>query len=389
MRKFDYIKDYNKINIEVKKYFLQFEEDLKLIISREENNEVFIKAYKVLEEFKNKYSDMYNIYNQILNDLLSSENVEYCYKNGKYKIDASLLGLEFEKDLNNIYILEEYLKEYIIRIWKRDLTSFDNIENGKDFMAVVHASYLLPGVKGDPNYKNNSFSKLYLSCSLLTSLDLNTFNDIKALYVIGVDEDNYISSSYEDCVTRDSNNQSINTVGEIDIDGEKHYIEIGYSGLDRSSNVLAVPKMIEELSVQRELQGTKELYRYNTLTNEVVLDRTKSKRIGGILLSNGCDILLSEYINFKQNNVKFKCINKGLYRQKNNIVPYTEEEYNNFIIELDNVDNIISKYNISLEVIEGYYNEVIIPMKYDSVVMREINRRFSKYLPNIYLEKNR
>lgn len=316
MRKFNYIKDYNKINLEVKKYLLQFEEDLKLIISKEENNEVFIRVYKILKEFKNKYSDMYNIYNQILKDLLSNENVEYCYKNGKYKIDASLLGLEFEKDLNNIYILEEVLKEYIVKIWKRDLTSFDNIENGKDFMVVVHASYLLPGVKGDSNYKNNNLSKLYLSCSLLTSLDLNTFNDIKTLYVINVDEDNYIASSYEDCVTRDSNNQSINVVKEIEIDGVKHYIEIGHSDSRKSSNVLSTPKVLEKLSLQRELQDTKELYRYNSLTNEVVLDRTKSKRVGGILLSNGCDILLNEYINFKQNNIRFKCINKGLYRQK-------------------------------------------------------------------------
>lgn len=383
MRKFNYIKDYNKINIEINKYLLSFEEDLKLIISLENNNEKFISAYNKIMKFKNKYSDLYDVYNQILKDLLSSENVEYCYKNGKYKEDASLLGLEFERDLDEIFKLEEDLIEDITKIWKRDLTNFDNIENGKDFMTVVHASYLLPGVEGDSNYRYNSFAKLYLSCSLLTSLDLNTFDDIKTLYVMDVNEDNYISSSYEDCVTRDSNNQTINTVKEIKVDGEKHYIEIGYSGLDKSSNVLAVPKMIEQLSVQREFDSTKELYRYNTLTNEVVLDRTKTKRVGGILLSNGCDVLLSEYIYFKQNNIRFKCINKGLYRQNKNIPPYTEEEYNTFLIELDNMDNAINEYNIPLEVIEGYYYEVVIPMQYDERIMKDINRRFSKYIASI------
>ena len=40
---------------------------------------------------------------------------------------------------------------------------------------------------------------------------------------------------------------------------------------------ISSPKMIEELSIQRELKDSGELYRYNSQTNEVVLDRTKNK----------------------------------------------------------------------------------------------------------------
>ncbi len=36
---------------------------------------------------------MHDVYNKILNDLLSNESVEYCVKNGKYKEDASLGGI--------------------------------------------------------------------------------------------------------------------------------------------------------------------------------------------------------------------------------------------------------------------------------------------------------
>ena len=46
--------------------------------------------------------------------------------------------------------------------------------------------------------------------------------------------------------------------------------------------------MIEGLSLKRELKDSGELYRYNSLTNEVVLDRTKTKMRGAILLSDGC-----------------------------------------------------------------------------------------------------
>lgn len=74
--------------------------------------------------------------------------------------------------------------------------------------------------------------------------------------------------------------------------------------------------MIEELSIQRELKDSGELYRYNSQTNEVVLDRTKTRVVGALLLSNGCDLLLGEHINLKQRGIRFKCINKGLYRQK-------------------------------------------------------------------------
>ena len=65
-----------------------------------------------------------------------------------------------------------------------------------------------------------------------------------------------------------------------------------------------------ETSVRRELKDSEELYRYNSLTNEVVLDRTKTKMRGAILLSDGCDLLLEEYLHLKSLEVKFKCINK-------------------------------------------------------------------------------
>ena len=380
MRKFNYINDYSLINSSVRGYIIELEKELAMLIDMEEDNNIYIETYKKLKEFKNKYSDLYDIYNRILNDLLSSESVEYCFKYGKYKGDASLIGLEFEKDLKEIFVLEERCRSNSVKLWERDLTSYDNITNGEKFMTVIHASYFEPGVRGDSNYHDNEYSKQYLSCSLMSDRELNTFGDAKTLFVMEINSDNYIASSFVDSVTSESTTPNFNTLKEIDVNGSKHYIDAGYIN-DKKSSVTSIssPKMIEELSVERELKDSGELYRYNSQTNEVVLDRTKTKMRGAILLSDGCDLLLGEYLRLKSLGVKFKCINKGLYRQKNNIPPYTEEEYNNFLISLDSLDDVIERYNVSYEDLFGFYQEVVIPMKYDEKVMNHINKKFSFY----------
>ena len=270
------------------------------------------------------------------------------------------------------------------------ITNYDNITNGEDFMTVIHASYLEPGVKGELNYHDNVYSKQYLSCSLISDRELNTFGDAKTLFVMDVNSDSYIASSFVDSVTSETTKADFNTLKEIDVNGNKHYIKVGYTN-DMKSSVTSIssPKMIEELSIQRELKDSGELYRYNSQTNEVVLDRTKTRVVGALLLSNGCDLLLGEYINLKQRGIRFKCINKGLYRQKNNISPYNEEEYNKFIISLDSLDEVISRYNISDDLLREYYYEVVLPMKYDDNVMKVINKKFSLYLPDIASGKGR
>ena len=380
MRKFNYITDYSLINSSVRGYITELEKELAMLIDMEVNNDIYIDTYKKLKEFKSKYSDLYGIYNKILNDLTSGDNVEYCFKYGKYKDDASLVGLEFEKDLKEIFELEEKCRDYSIKLWERDITNYDNITNGEDFMTVIHASYLEPGVKGELNYHDNEYSKQYLSCSLISDRELNTFGDAKTLFVMDVNSDSYIASSFVDSVTSETTKADFNTLKEIDVNGSKHYIKVGYTN-NRKEAVTSIgsPKMIEGLSLKRELKDSGELYRYNSLTNEVVLDRTKTKMRGAILLSDGCDLLLEEYLRLKSLGVKFKCINKGLYRQKSNISPYTDEEYNNFLISLDNLDDVIRRYNVSYEDLFDFYQEVVIPMKYDERVMNDINKKLSFY----------
>ena len=104
MRKFSYITDYVLINSSVRGYITELEKELAMLIDMEVNNGIYIDTYKKLKEFKSKYSDLHGIYNRILNDLTSGDNVEYCFKYGKYKDDASLVGLEFEKRFKKRYL---------------------------------------------------------------------------------------------------------------------------------------------------------------------------------------------------------------------------------------------------------------------------------------------
>ena len=117
MRKFSYITDYVLINSSVRGYITELEKELAMLIDMEVNNGIYIDTYKKLKEFKSKYSDLYDVYNRILNDLTSGDNVEYCFKYGKYKDDASLVGLEFEKDLKEIFlVLEKKLERILMKM---------------------------------------------------------------------------------------------------------------------------------------------------------------------------------------------------------------------------------------------------------------------------------
>lgn len=66
-----------------------------------------------------------------------------------------------------------------------------------------------------------------------------------------------------------------------------------------------------------------------------------------------------------------------------------KKEYNKFIISLDSLDEVISRYNISDDLLREYYYEVVLPMKYDDNVMKVINKKFSLYLPDIASGKGR
>lgn len=390
MRKFSYITDYSLLSTTIKGYLYQLELEINYLKDIT-NNEIYDRGLQIINSFKDNFPNLNTIRDTILNDLLNPRNIEYYYKNNKYPSDASEIGMEIEKELKKIFILEEELKNFAINYWENDLTSFDNITNGEDFMVVGHASYILPGTPDNFNYRSNNLNKQYLSCSLFSNNELNSFNNFKTIYIVSVNKDNYISSSGFDTVTFEPTNPSFHTVKEINIDGNIHYIDVGYSyDLKKSVTTISIPKLIEKLSIKRELEQNGELFSYdNSLTNEIVLDRTKTKIDGALLLSNGCDLLLQDYLYLKQHNVKFKCINKGLYRMNNGLPEYTDKEFNQFKMELLNINNFLLHNCLSIDFLINYYEDVVVSMKYSDYINKMIIEEFSKYIDISLIESTK
>jgi len=314
--------------------------------------------------------------------LLSESNVSYCFKHKEYPKDASQIGEKFESDIKKIFALEEKLKNYSVLKWKNRLTRFDDIVNGAPFMVVGHASYLLPGTKNCGHYRANMYSKLYLSCSLLSDKEFNTFNSIKTVFVTEIDDNNYISSSSFDSVTSDVTIPAFETLKQIEDHGDIHYVKVGYSNdMKKVVTSISTPELIEQFTLEKELRENGELFKYdNSLTNEIVLDRTTTNVTGALLLSNGCDLLINEYLFLKQNNMKFKCLNKGLYREQNGLSQYTDKELNIFLQNMKKLDEMVISGSLDYSLLLDYYNEVVIPMDYCKEILDMIRNTFSKYV---------
>ena len=353
MRYFDYRKDYSNINIEVDSYIREFIKELNCLIEME-GLDVYRNALNLLKEFSDKYPDLYSTSQKILGELLSNEN----------PIDgSSKTGVEFQKDLYRIFELEESLSKLAEKKFE-EMTPFEEIENGGEFMVVGHASYQLPGVSNNPNYRKNQ--KEYLSCSLFSNNHLNTFMDEKIVYLVDVTKENFVSASHYDVVTRGTKYPSIHSLKEVETDEGKEYIDVGFT-LDKDKYALSIatPKVVERLTLEREKQLG------NPSVNEIVLLRGKTVSNKALLVADETDLLLDEFMVLRKNNIDFKCINKGLYNE--------EERYDKS--KLEELDQSLSNIGIyGLNTLQDYYKNVVLKMNYSNDVLERINNSFSKYI---------
>ena len=385
MRHFNYIKEFCGMAIVINSYIKEMKKELQYLIDVE-NKPMYYHFLETILAFEKKYPNIYEIESGILSDLMSVENVEYYYKNNSYKEDASRIGYFFQKDLYKIFEMEEQLKQIAIEAFIDKMTDFDDIVNGEDFMVVGHASYQLPGLPGDKKYRyNKCFGKHYISCTLLSNLELNIFQDNSIFYLVDVNKENYLSGTYYDVATRECSQPSIYTVGKIEFNGEKSYVDAGYTyDNDKFALSIATPKVIEKMSVERELSENVELYKYtNSLTNEIVLDRDKTSLKGCLLVANETKILFSEFYSLLQNNMKFKCINIGIYKEKRGINRYDVNDLKIFKSELIQTINYwknILDYDSFVLFLENYYRQVVIPMNYSDEILMIINEEFLKYI---------
>ena len=117
--------------------------------------------------------------------------------------------------------------------------------------------------------------------------------------------------------------------------------------------------------------------------NEVILDKEKTNYTGMVLLSDGCDCLIDEYLSAVQARcsmgLEFKCLNKELYCEAGIIMPERLEELSNSIdLSIEFCQN---NYGVeqTKEILDGYVQEVVLPMHYSSEVVELYQSKVENY----------
>lgn len=329
MKKFDYRNDCMLINNYVFEYLKKMRleiEELSLI----ENNMMYDSAIQVMDAFDRKYSNLEYVSHRIMDDLLSKKNMETYKNQGYFSFESSKLGLDFQNDLNNIFELEKELKDFSIDYWYYEITQFNSIKNGDKFRVVAF------GIDEYKNIINDIFAKSLLTCSLVSDQFIKDVES-KILYITNVNFENYVSSTV---VNKYSNSEAIETA-------------------------ICTPKVIEKICLDN-----------SDCLNQIKLIKYESYIDGALLVGNGCDLLLDEYRFLKENKIKFKCINKGLYNSET----YSNDEYIEFINKISELEHREVLSDKEKEFLVDYYNEVVVKMNYNEDIINVIKSAIAKHV---------
>ena len=374
MRNFDYLRDrvYTVDLVRIIKeyqsilqsytldYFLEMEqEQVKLFSS---------KIISFLENFDHPYP---NDLSSRINEELLDPNVVNKLQPPKYQYphDASFTGCQVEVVASELFCSEDSIANYVARIWEKSLSGFSSFENGEDFSFVATVTSNPEQFPGGRYYRANGHA--YTCATLFTSNMLDSFQDGKLLLVTDVNNKNFLGASEVDIATREETYPSLKTLGKVG----NQYIGAGYSFSGNVCTRLLTPDLLEKRRLTlNELSG-------NSI-NEVILDKEKTNYTGIILLSDGCDFLIGEYLTaleaHKSMNLNFKCLNKMLY-QPYIIMPEQLQMLS------DKIDSRISFYedNYGVEatknILSGYIQDVVTAMKYSSEVENLIILKVQSY----------
>lgn len=376
MRCFDYLRDSTmtgdlfRIVREFRSIMQEYDYGQFLDDEKRDIEKFYSEVTSFLDEFDLPFSN--DLSSKINTELLSPEVVnklEPPYYH--YPHDASPLGCKVEVLVNELFQFEDVVSNYVARVWGDGLGSFSSFENGKDFSFVATATDNPEQFPGGPYYRKNGHA--YTSATLFTDQMMDSFMDRKLLLVTEVSSSNLLGMSEVDIATREGMNPGLKTIGKID-DG--YYIDAGYSFSGNVCTKLLTPDLLEKrrLALNAE-QGPS--------INEVILDKEKTKYTGIILLSDGCDCLIDEYLNAVQAKssmgLEFKCLNKELYREPEIIMPERLEELGNSIdLSIEFCQNCYGVEQTK-EILEGYVQEVVLPMHYSGEVVELYQSKVESY----------
>ena len=376
MRCFDYLRDSTmtgdlfRIVREFRSIMQEYDYDRFLDDEKSDIEKFYSKVTSFLDEFDLPFPN--DISSKINAELLSPEVVnklEPPYYH--YPHDASPLGCKVEVLVNELFQFEDVVSNYVARVWGDGLGSFSSFENGKDFSFVATATDNPEQFPGGPYYRKNGHA--YTSATLFTDQMMDSFMDRKLLLVTEVSSSNLLGMSEVDIATREGMNPGLKTIGKID-DG--YYIDAGYSFSGNVCTKLLTPDLLEKRRLALNAEQVPSI-------NEVILDKEKTKYTGIILLSDGCDCLIDEYLNAVQARssmgLEFKCLNKELYREPEIIMPERLEELGNSIdLSIEFCQNCYGVEQTK-EILEGYVQEVVLPMHYSGEVVELYQSKVESY----------
>ena len=376
MRCFDYLRDCTmtgdllRIVREFRSIMQEYDYDRFLDDEKRDIEKFYSEVTSFLDEFDIPFPN--DLSSKINAELLSPEVVnklEPPYYH--YPHDASPLGCKVEVLVNELFQFEDVVSNYVARVWGDGLGSFSSFENGKDFSFVATATDNPEQFPGGPYYRKNGHA--YTSATLFTNQMMDSFMDKKLLLTTEVSSSNLLGMSEVDIATREEMYPGLKTIGKTD---NGYYIDAGYSFSGNVCTKLLTPDLLEKrrLTLNAE-QGSS--------VNEVILDKEKTNYTGMVLLSDGCDCLIGEYLSAVQARrsmgLEFKCLNKELYREADIIMPERLEELGNSIdLSIEFCQN---NYGVeqTKEILEGYVQEVVLPMHYSGEVVELYQSKLESY----------
>lgn len=376
MRCFDYLRDSTmagdlfRIVREFRSIMQEYDYDRFLDDEKRDIEKFYSEVTSFLDEFDLPFPN--DLSSKINAELLSPEVVnklEPPYYH--YPHDASPLGCKVEVLVNELFQFEDIVSNYVARVWDEDVGSFSSFENGKKFSFVATATDNPEHFPGGPYYRKNDHT--YTSATLFTNQMMDSFMDKKLLLVTEVSSSNLLGMSEVDIATREEMYPGLKTIGKTD---NGYYIDAGYSFSGNVCTKLLTPDLLEKrrLALNAE-QGSS--------VNEVILDKEKTNYTGMVLLSDGCDCLIGEYLSAVQARrsmgLEFKCLNKELYHEAGIIMPERLEELSNSIdLSIEFCQN---NYGVeqTKEILEGYVQEVVLPMHYSGEVVELYQSKVENY----------
>lgn len=376
MRCFDYLRDSTmtgdlfRIVKEFRSIMQEYDYDRFLDDEKRDIEKFYSEVTSFLDEFDIPFPN--DLSSKINAELLSPEVVnklEPPYYH--YPHDASPLGCRVEVLANRLFQFEDIVSNYVARVWDEDVGSFSSFENGKKFSFVATATDNPEQFPGGPYYRKNGHA--YTSATLFTNQMMDSFMDRKLLLTTEVSSSNLLGMSEVDIATREGMNPGLKTIGKTD---NGYYIDAGYSFSGNVCTKLLTPDLLEK----RRLALNAEQF---PSINEVILDKEKTKYTGIILLSDGCDCLIDEYLSAVQARssmgLEFKCLNKELYREPEIIMPERLEKLSNSIdLSIDFCQNYYGVEQTK-EILEGYVQEVVLPMHYSGEVVELYQSKVENY----------